>query len=98
MRGERGNDVIVFLVGNKSDLSDKRQVSTEEGERRAKELDCVFIESSAKTGHNVKSLFTRIAQSLPTNDVSTEEGTSTQLIDVKLNTNDNYGESSRCAC
>lgn len=26
VRNERGNDVIIILVGNKTDLSDKRQV------------------------------------------------------------------------
>ena len=33
-----------------------RRVSMEQGERRAKELGVLFIESSAKTGHNVKQV------------------------------------------
>ena len=33
-----------------------RRVSVEQGERRAKELGVLFIESSAKTGHNVKQV------------------------------------------
>jgi Ras-related protein Rab-6A len=48
--------VIIMLVGNKTDLSDKRQVSTEEGERKAKELNVMFIETSAKAGYNVKQV------------------------------------------
>ena len=56
MRSERGQDVVVMLVGNKTDLTDKRRVSMEQGERRAKELGVLFIESSAKTGHNVKQV------------------------------------------
>ena len=53
MRTERGTDVIIVLVGNKvrvlivanndiiaqTDLADKRQVSIDEGERKAKELN-----------------------------------------------------------
>lgn len=58
MRTERGSDVIIMLVGNKTDLSDKRQVSTEEGERKAKELNVMFIETSAKAGYNVKQVIT----------------------------------------
>lgn len=54
-----------MLVGNKTDLADKRQVSTEEGERKAKELNVMFIETSAKAGYNVKQLFRRIASALP---------------------------------
>jgi hypothetical protein len=52
-------------VGNKTDLSDKRQVSTDEGERKAKELNVMFIETSAKAGYNVKQLFRRVAEALP---------------------------------
>jgi len=65
VRTERGSDVIIMLVGNKTDLSDKRQVSTEEGERKAKELNVMFIETSAKAGYNVKQLFRRVAAALP---------------------------------
>ncbi|RXG71542.1 Ras-related protein Rab6 [Armadillidium vulgare] len=59
--------VVVYdiTIGNKTDLSDKRQVSTEEGERKAKELNVMFIETSAKAGYNVKQLFRRVAAALP---------------------------------
>lgn len=60
VRTERGSDVIIMLVGNKTDLSDKRQVSTEEGERKAKELNVMFIETSAKAGYNVKQVIIQL--------------------------------------
>lgn len=60
VRAERGNDVIIMLVGNKTDLQDKRQVSMEEGERKAGELGVMFIETSAKAGYNVKQVSTRV--------------------------------------
>lgn len=65
VRGERGSDVIIVLVGNKTDLNDKREVTTAQGEEEAKKHDLIFIETSAKVGHNVKPLFKRIAQALP---------------------------------
>jgi Ras-related protein Rab-6A len=65
VRGERGSDVIIVLVGNKTDLSEKREVKAEDGEAEAKRLGCLFVETSAKVGHNVKVLFKRIAQALP---------------------------------
>lgn len=65
VRGERGNDVIIVLVGNKTDLNDKREVTTAQGEDEAKKNGLMFIETSAKVGHNVKQLFRRIAQALP---------------------------------
>ena len=65
VRGERGNDVIIVLVGNKTDLQEKREVTAQQGEEEAKKLGCMFVETSAKVGHNVKALFKRIAQALP---------------------------------
>jgi Ras-related protein Rab-6A len=65
VRGERGNDVIIVLVGNKTDLNDKREVTAQQGEEEAKKHNLMFIETSAKVGHNVKTLFKRIAQALP---------------------------------
>ena len=73
MRTERGNDVIIMLVGNKTDLADKRQVSIEEGEAKAKELNVMFIETSAKSGYNVKQLFRRVASALPGMEASVEQ-------------------------
>jgi len=67
---ERGNDVIIVLVGNKTDLNEKREVTTDEGEKRAKEFNGMFIETSAKAGHNVKTLFKKIALALPGMDAS----------------------------
>ncbi|KAI9812656.1 MAG: Ras- protein Rab-6B [Thelocarpon impressellum] len=65
VRGERGQDVIIVLVGNKTDLNDKREVTTAQDEEEAKKHSLMFIETSAKVGHNVKNLSRRIAQGLP---------------------------------
>ncbi|XP_069468566.1 ras-related protein Rab-6A-like isoform X6 [Ambystoma mexicanum] len=83
VRTERGSDVIIMLVGNKTDLADKRQVSIEEGERKAKELNVMYIETSAKAGYNVKQLFRRVAAALPGMD-STPEKSKEDMIDIKL--------------
>ncbi|EDL16465.1 RAB6, member RAS oncogene family, isoform CRA_d, partial [Mus musculus] len=83
VRTERGSDVIIMLVGNKTDLADKRQVSIEEGERKAKELNVMFIETSAKAGYNVKQLFRRVAAALPGME-STQDRSREDMIDIKL--------------
>ena len=54
VRSERGADVIIVLVGNKTDLVDKRQVSIEEGDGKARDANVMFIETSAKAGFNIK--------------------------------------------
>lgn len=65
VRNERGNDVIIVIVGNKTDLQDRRQVSVEEGEDKANKESIMFIESSAKAGFNIKQLFRKLATALP---------------------------------
>lgn len=65
VRSERGNDVIVVLVGNKSDAVDERQVSMEEGDAKAREMGVMFLETSAKAGFNIKALFHKVASALP---------------------------------
>jgi Ras-related protein Rab-6A len=42
-----------------------RQVTHEEASNKAAQLNIMFMETSAKAGHNVKSLFKKIAMSLP---------------------------------
>ncbi|KAH9705336.1 putative purine permease 11 [Citrus sinensis] len=65
VRTERGSDVIIVLVGNKTDLVEKRQVSIEEGEAKSRELNVMFIETSAKAGFNIKVLYFSAMRYLP---------------------------------
>ena len=60
VRTERGNDVVIMLVGNKTDLSDRRQVSSEEGEEKANEENVMFIETSAKGNFNIKPYYSAL--------------------------------------
>lgn len=73
VRRERGEEVMIMLVGNKTDLTDGRQVTTAEGMQKARELNVLFTETSAKLGYNVAVLFRRIAAALPGIDGSDVE-------------------------
>ena len=46
-----------IIVGNKVDMRKEREVSKEEGKKLAKNLGTTYIETSAKTGENVKKSF-----------------------------------------
>jgi len=100
VRAERGNDVIIVLVGNKTDLNEKREVTTQQGEEEARKNNLMFVETSAKVGHNVKNLFKRIAQALP--GMEGAEGAAGQqqqqntMIDVK--TQSAQPQQEGCAC
>jgi len=49
-------NLTTILIGNKCDLSDRRTVSYEEDESFAKTHGLFFMESSAKTSHNVEEV------------------------------------------
>jgi Ras-related protein Rab-6A len=107
VRAERGNDVVICLVGNKTDLgNDKRQITSEEGEERAQKDGLLFMECSAKAGYNVKSLFRKLATSLPGSEGGangSKAGTSaaggSNLIDIKLSAAPaNLDDAKGCGC
>ena len=58
-------DVKIFLIGNKSDLEDKREVPFAKGQQKQKEFRFnLFLETSAKTGFNSENLFLNAAELL----------------------------------
>ena len=65
LKNQSNPNVRVFLVGNKSDLEQERQVSKEEAEKfkEEKNLD-VFMETSAKTGENARNVLLEAAKIL----------------------------------
>ena len=50
-------NVMRFLIGNKSDLVDKRKVTYEEGRALANKLKIYYVETSAKNNINVSEFF-----------------------------------------
>merc|ERR1712244_94028 len=58
-------DIIIMVVGNKIDLNDNRQITKNQGQEKANKLGALFMETSAKSGSNIKELFTKIAANLP---------------------------------
>jgi len=82
VRDERGNDVVVMLVGNKTDLQQDRQVTAAEGEEKCKELGVMFMETSAKSGDNIKILFRKVATNLPGVDENHQDDKQEKVIDI----------------
>ncbi|XP_015212274.1 ras-related protein Rab-37 isoform X1 [Lepisosteus oculatus] len=57
-------DVVIMLLGNKSDMNSERVIKREEGEKLAREYGVPFMETSAKTGVNVELAFLAVAKEL----------------------------------
>lgn len=56
--------VPIVLIGNKSDLEEKRQVSYNEGAALANEMDCSFFETSARGRRNIEETFYGIVREI----------------------------------
>jgi len=69
---------VFVLVGNKDDQSRQRQVTKEEGMQFARNHNMDYIETSAKSGHNVEDTFQRLSQRIlqmvNSGDIRVEDG------------------------
>jgi len=64
----------VVLVGNKKDLESEREVSLADGQKLAKEINAVFLETSAKDNLCVTDLFQNIVVQIETLNGNMEGG------------------------
>uniref|UniRef100_A0A3B5MSX5 small monomeric GTPase n=1 Tax=Xiphophorus couchianus TaxID=32473 RepID=A0A3B5MSX5_9TELE len=61
------SDVEKMILGNKCDMTDRRQVSKDRGEKLAIDYGVKFLETSAKSGLNVEEAFYTIARDILNN-------------------------------
>ena len=86
-------NLTMLLIGNKSDLEDKRIINKEEGEEKAKSFELGFIETSAYNGDNIDQAFDIMLKEvlkryIVENDVNNDEfegGTGNNIELVKKN-------------
>jgi len=93
-------NISIILIGNKSDLEDKREVEKEEGIKKSEEYKIAFLETSALNGDNIDKAFNELLEQIYQNVCSDiEEGDSAE-IDKGVNLNDdktdNNGIMSKC--
>lgn len=95
VRNEREEEVIIFIVGNKTDLDDHRRVSERDGRQKAQHLNANFLETSAKDNENINELFDMIANRLPDKEFrNPEPSKGTSRVDLQQNS----GGSNKLCC
>ena len=60
LRTNSDENLSIILIGNKTDLNDKREVTTEEGKNKAELYKFAFIETSAFNGNNIEKAFNEL--------------------------------------
>jgi len=68
-RNHANPNMVIMLIGNKSDLEHRRAVSLEEGRAFAQQHGLIFLETSAKTATNVDQAFVQTAEKIYDNIV-----------------------------
>lgn len=62
----KGDSIPRVLLGNKCDLNLFREISTEEAQELAKEMNCEYYEISAKEGINIEAPFFHLVREIRT--------------------------------
>ncbi|CAH7682532.1 rab family protein [Phakopsora pachyrhizi] len=92
--------IVIALAGNKSDLEERRQVSTEEAQKFAEEENLLFFETSAKDATNVTHIFSAIANKLPleASNQRGRAGTTGNRAGAGVSLNQGNSGGDNCAC
>ena len=88
-------DVKIFLIGNKSDLEQNREVTQQMGEQMKTEQNFdLFMETSAKTGFNAEKVFIDAAKVLYQDYLSYKERSSrtSSMLSIPLSYSGNKNE------
>ena len=90
-------EVVLVLVGNKSDMTEERQVSSEEPHRMAVSMEIQYFESSVKKNVNVEEVIEHLVRVLIENsgEKRTTEGSTIVLDSVQ---SDGGGSKTKCPC
>ena len=91
---ETTGNASVILLANKIDLQD-RKISKEEGEALAKEFNCPYFETSAKTGENIDEAFLTLAR-IVKEKKEKEPTQDSQTLKVTSDPNSNSSSKSQC--
>ena len=100
LRNYGPRDIVTLIVGNKLDLEDQREVSTELAGSYAREIGALFIETSSKTDRNVSkafiSLSTRLKLEYDDVMIDADDGRGTHM--RYFHNNDQEASRRGCSC
>ena len=88
LRTNGDKDILIILIGNKSDLEDKREVSKDEAETKAEQYNTAFLETSAKSGDNITKGFMELIEQIYK---ANKDNTPTEQNEVKVEENKEEG-------
>ena len=91
-------NICIIILGNKSDLDDKREVSTEDGIKKSEMFKTAFLETSALNGSNIDKAFDELIEQIIKNNKNYFEENNKKEIDKGVNLNDNNKSNDKKKC
>ena len=96
LKSNGDKNISIVIIGNKSDLEDKREVQKIEGLKKSEEFKTAFMETSALNGNNINKAFDELIGQIYENNfrnINTDKGIE---IDKGVDLNEDNEDKKKC--
>ena len=91
-------NICIIILGNKSDLEDKREVNKEEGIKKSEMYKTAFLETSALNGDNINKAFDELIEQIIQNNQNFFGENTKKEIDKGVSLNDSKSDDKKKCC
>ena len=91
-------NICIVILGNKSDLDDKREISKGDGIKKSEMYKTAFLETSALNGDNIGKAFDEIIEQIIQNNKSFFEDSNKKEMDKGVNLNESNKDNDKKKC
>ena len=91
-------NICIIILGNKSDLIDKREINKNDGIKKAEMYKTAFLETSALNGDNISKAFDELIEQIVINNKNIFQDDNENEIDKGVNLNDEKNNNNKKCC
>ena len=91
-------NICIIILGNKSDLIDKREINKNDGIKKAEMYKTAFLETSALNGDNISKAFDELIEQIVINNKNIFQYDNENEIDKGVNLNDEKNNNNKKCC
>ena len=91
-------NICIIILGNKSDLIDKREINKNDGIKKAEMYKTAFLETSALNGDNISKAFDELIEQIVINNKNIFQDDNKNEIDKGVNLNDEKNNNNKKCC
>ena len=91
-------NIYIIILGNKSDLIDKREINKNDGIKKAEMYKTAFLETSALNGDNISKAFDELIEQIVINNKNIFLDDNENEIDKGVNLNDEKNNNNKKCC